>query len=127
MRSRWLACLPILALLALPGAALAQKAGTPPTLTVRARSLDSFLEGGKLLTEALDDDPNADRSPQLMTLVEFQLEEIPEGTRLTITESGFDRLPKERSAKVFEENDEGWKIQTRLVDEYVRRLVGAGR
>ncbi|MCI0463246.1 MAG: hypothetical protein L0Z62_40380 [Gemmataceae bacterium] len=53
MRPRWLVCLPLLALLALPGAAPAQKAGTPPTLIVRVRSLDALLEGGKLLTEAL--------------------------------------------------------------------------
>ncbi len=34
--------------------------------------------------------PDIDYSQEPMTLVEFRLEEVPEGTRLTVVESGFD-------------------------------------
>jgi uncharacterized protein YndB with AHSA1/START domain len=54
-----------------------------------------------------------------MTLVTFELEEAPGGTLLTITESGFDRIPLERRAKAFTENEQGWAAQIRLVEKYV--------
>ena len=56
-----------------------------------------------------------------MTLVTFELEEVPEGTRLTVTESGFDALPLERRAKVFAENEGGWQAQLSLVAKYLAR------
>jgi uncharacterized protein YndB with AHSA1/START domain len=55
------------------------------------------------------------------TLVTFELEEVPEGTRLTITESGFDALPLERRAKAFTENEGGWEAQLALVAKYLAR------
>jgi uncharacterized protein YndB with AHSA1/START domain len=57
------------------------------------------------------------------TLVTFELEEVPEGTRLTITESGFDALPLERRAKAFTENEGGWEAQLTLVAKYLAREV----
>ncbi|MGE0321752.1 MAG: SRPBCC family protein [Polyangiaceae bacterium] len=56
-----------------------------------------------------------------MTLVTFELEEVPGGTRLTITESGFDALPLERRAKAFTENEGGWEIQLSLIGKYLER------
>jgi uncharacterized protein YndB with AHSA1/START domain len=53
------------------------------------------------------------------TLVTFELEEVPGGTRLTITESGFDALPLECRAKAFAENEGGWTIQLTLVAKYL--------
>lgn len=53
------------------------------------------------------------------TLVEFDLEEVEGGTRLTITESGFDRIPLERRAKAFADNEGGWAAQLELVARYV--------
>ena len=38
-------------------------------------------------------DPDVDYSSEPTTLVELALEDAPEGTLLTITESGFDRIP----------------------------------
>jgi len=38
-------------------------------------------------------DPAVDYSTEAQTLVEFRLEKIAEGTRLRITESGFDKIP----------------------------------
>lgn len=58
-----------------------------------------------------------------MTLVTFELEEVAEGTRLTITESGFDALPLERRAKAFTENEGGWEAQLALVAKYLAREV----
>jgi uncharacterized protein YndB with AHSA1/START domain len=46
-----------------------------------------------------------------MTLVVFELEEVAEGTRLTVRETGFDRIPAARRGKAYRENDEGWTGQ----------------
>jgi uncharacterized protein YndB with AHSA1/START domain len=64
-------------------------------------------------------DRNVDYSSEPTTLVEFELEEAPGGTKLTITESGFDRIPLERRAQAFESNDEGWTAQTKLIEKYL--------
>jgi uncharacterized protein YndB with AHSA1/START domain len=64
-------------------------------------------------------DPNVDYSQEPTTLVVFELEEVPGGTMLTITESGFDRIPLERRAAVFAGNDAGWSHQARLIEKYL--------
>ena len=46
-----------------------------------------------------------------MTTVVFELEDVPEGTRLTVTETGFDGIPPARRGKAFRENDDGWTGQ----------------
>jgi hypothetical protein len=53
------------------------------------------------------------------TLVEFLLEAVPEGTKLTVTESGFDGLPLERRADAFKGNEEGWTHQMALIAKYL--------
>ncbi|MGD0053158.1 MAG: SRPBCC family protein [Vulcanimicrobiaceae bacterium] len=53
------------------------------------------------------------------TLVTFELEPVDGGTRLTITESGFDAIPLERRATVFAGNDAGWTAQTGLIAKYL--------
>jgi activator of Hsp90 ATPase-like protein len=64
-------------------------------------------------------DPTVDYSSEPSTLVEFRLEEVAGGTRLTITESGFDHVPLARRAKAFAANEEGWAGQARLIEKYV--------
>jgi uncharacterized protein YndB with AHSA1/START domain len=64
-------------------------------------------------------DPKVDYSTEPTTLVEFRLEEVSEGTRLTIVESGFDRIPASRRSEAFRMNDEGWAGQTRNLERYV--------
>jgi uncharacterized protein YndB with AHSA1/START domain len=54
-----------------------------------------------------------------MTLVVFELEEVPEGTRLTVKESGFDRIPPARRGKAYRENDEGWTGQLNNIRKYL--------
>ncbi len=70
-------------------------------------------------------DPKVDYSGEPTTLVEFELEEVEGGTRLTITESGFDRVPLERRAKAFAANEQGWTAQARLVERYLAAVGGA--
>jgi uncharacterized protein YndB with AHSA1/START domain len=65
-------------------------------------------------------DPAVDYSDEPTTLVEFVLEEVPGGgTMLTITESGFDRIPLKRRLKAFAGNDAGWSHQARLIEKFL--------
>jgi uncharacterized protein YndB with AHSA1/START domain len=64
-------------------------------------------------------DPKVDYSKEPTTLVEFQLEDTAGGTLLTITESGFDKLPASRRADAFRLNDSGWSEQTESITKYV--------
>jgi uncharacterized protein YndB with AHSA1/START domain len=66
-------------------------------------------------------DPKMDYSQEPQTLVEFRLEKTGEGTLLTVTESGFDKIPAARRAKAIESNDQGWAHQTRLIEKYLAR------
>ena len=66
-------------------------------------------------------DPKVDYSPEPMTLVEFTLEDAPGGTRLTIVESGFDRIPLSRRAEAFRMNSGGWSEQAQNIERYVSR------
>lgn len=58
-----------------------------------------------------------------MTLVTFELDEAQGGILLTITESGFDRIPIERRARAFELNDGGWAAQTKLIEKYLQHAA----
>jgi uncharacterized protein YndB with AHSA1/START domain len=64
-------------------------------------------------------DPNKDYSDEPSTLVEFRLEAIPGGTLLTVTESGFDKIPASRRSEAFRMNDGGWAQQIKNVETYV--------
>jgi uncharacterized protein YndB with AHSA1/START domain len=64
-------------------------------------------------------EPGVDYSQEPMTLIVFAMEEVAGGTQLTITESGFDRIPLERRARAFAANDGGWEKQTMLVAKYL--------
>jgi uncharacterized protein YndB with AHSA1/START domain len=67
-------------------------------------------------------DPRKDYSQEIPTLVEFWLEEIPNGTLLVVTESGFDKLPKERYADALRMNSRGWEIQLGRIGAYVSKV-----
>jgi uncharacterized protein YndB with AHSA1/START domain len=64
-------------------------------------------------------DPAADYTKEPTTLVEFDLKDAPGGTLLTITESGFDRLPSERREEAYASNEGGWEKQLELIDKYL--------
>jgi uncharacterized protein YndB with AHSA1/START domain len=64
-------------------------------------------------------DPDVDYSGEPQTLVEFRLEPIAGGTRLSITESGFSALPEGRRPDALRMNEGGWEEQTRNIRTYV--------
>ncbi|HBN15919.1 MAG: vanillate O-demethylase oxidoreductase VanB [Gammaproteobacteria bacterium] len=53
------------------------------------------------------------------TRVEFRLEPIDGGTRLTITESGFAALPDDSRDSIIRNNTQGWDIQAEHIKAYV--------
>src|SRR5579863_1546735 len=64
-------------------------------------------------------DPAIDYSGETPTLVEFRLQPTATGTLLTVTESGFDRIPAHRRADAFRMNDNGWAQQMKNIEAYV--------
>jgi len=64
-------------------------------------------------------DPSADYSAEPTTLVTFELEEVPDGTMLTVVESGFDRIPAARRADAYRGNEGGWTYQMDAIGRYV--------
>lgn len=66
-----------------------------------------------------DEKSGLDVAEQATMLVEFRLEPTVEGTRLTITESGFDALPDHRRREVLRDNTEGWNIQADNIAAHV--------
>jgi len=65
-------------------------------------------------------DQSVDYSKEEPTLVEFRLAPVEGGTVLTVTESGFDKLPAHRRDQAFRSNDGGWAQQM----ENIRKHVG---
>ena len=64
-------------------------------------------------------DPKKDYSQEPTTLVAFELQEVPGGTLLKVTESGFDRVPLERRETAYRGNSEGWAIEVGNIERYV--------
>lgn len=64
-------------------------------------------------------DAEIDPAGEPTTLVEFRLEPVPDGTRLTITESGFDRVPLHRRERAFRMNEGGWAAQAENIRKHV--------
>lgn len=64
-------------------------------------------------------DPKVDYSQETPTLVEFRLEATAGGTLLTVTESGFDKIPSARRAEAFRMNTGGWAQQMENIKAYV--------
>jgi uncharacterized protein YndB with AHSA1/START domain len=57
-------------------------------------------------------DPAVDYSAEQPTLVTFTLQDAPgNGTLLTVTESGFDKVPPQRRLDAFRMNSRGWEMQ----------------
>src|SRR5207244_1792652 len=64
-----------------------------------------------------------DYSTEPTTLIEFVLEEVAGGVMLTVSESGFDRIPLERRAKAFTANEQGWAIMVTLIEKYLAQAA----
>jgi uncharacterized protein YndB with AHSA1/START domain len=66
-------------------------------------------------------EPKVDYTKEPSTLVEFRLQATAGGTLLTVTESGFEKIPSERRAEAFRRNDGGWKQQMKNIEAYVSK------
>jgi uncharacterized protein YndB with AHSA1/START domain len=64
-------------------------------------------------------DPDVDYSGEPTTLVVFELEDAPNGTMLTVVESGFDGIPAARRAKAYEMHEQGWAGQMKSIAGYL--------
>lgn len=63
-------------------------------------------------------DPRVDYSREPWTTVTFTLEPTPRGTRLSVSETGFDAIALERRASVYKDNTEGWAEVTLWLRNY---------
>ncbi|MDB4875308.1 MAG: hypothetical protein JWM41_1754 [Gemmatimonadetes bacterium] len=70
-------------------------------------------------------DTSVDYSADPTTLVAFTLDEVPEGTRLVVTESGFDALPESRRVPAFTGNSSGWASQMKRIAKYLDENSGS--
>jgi uncharacterized protein YndB with AHSA1/START domain len=66
---------------------------------------------------------DVDYSAEPTTLVVFTLDQVAEGVMLTITESGFDRIPLARRAQAFLANDAGWSTMVRAIEDYLAKAA----
>ncbi|HEX4494467.1 MAG TPA: SRPBCC family protein [Thermoanaerobaculia bacterium] len=64
-------------------------------------------------------DAEFDAAKEQRTLVEFRLAEEEGGTRLSVIESGFDRISAERRDLVFSMNSRGWASQMENIKRHV--------
>jgi uncharacterized protein YndB with AHSA1/START domain len=64
-------------------------------------------------------DPKIDYSAEPTTLVVFELEEVSDGTLLTVVESGFEGIPSTRRGQAYRGNEQGWAIQMKAIETYL--------
>lgn len=64
-------------------------------------------------------DPEVDYSQEPMTQVEFHLEPVSQGTRLTVSESGFDLIPAARRNEAYRMNEGGWAVQCENIRKHL--------
>ena len=64
-------------------------------------------------------DSKVDYSQETPTLVEFRLAKTAAGTLLTLTESGFDKIPAHRRPEAFRMNEGGWTEQMKNIERHV--------
>lgn len=64
-------------------------------------------------------DPAVDYTGEPRTLVVFEVEDAPNGTLLSVVETGFDRLPPARREVAYRMHDEGWAGQMESIKEYL--------
>jgi uncharacterized protein YndB with AHSA1/START domain len=64
-------------------------------------------------------EPGVDYSSEPTTLIVFTLEDTADGVMLTVTESGFDRIPLSRRAQAFTANEGGWEMMVKMIEKYI--------
>jgi len=68
-------------------------------------------------------DPAVDYSGEPPTLVVLTLDEVPEGTKLSVVETGFDAIPAHRRAEAFRMNTHGWGAQLDNIGRHVQSAL----
>ena len=68
-----------------------------------------------------DMDPDTEYGEDAKVFVEFKFEATDQGTRLTITESGFLQFPEPKRLEILRGNTEGWNIQAENISNYVTK------
>ena len=66
-------------------------------------------------------DPNVDYAREPRTTVTFTLEPSERGTRLSVSETGFDAVSLARRAKVYTDNSQGWAEVLVWLQTYVEK------
>jgi uncharacterized protein YndB with AHSA1/START domain len=64
-------------------------------------------------------DPAVDYSREPLTTVTFDLERSGRGTRLSLSETGFDEIALARRSKVYSDNSQGWTEVLVWLQKYV--------
>jgi uncharacterized protein YndB with AHSA1/START domain len=64
-------------------------------------------------------DPEKDYSGEHPTRVEFALEPEGAGTKLRVTEDGFDKVPEDRRDEAYRMNESGWEAQMENIGAYL--------
>jgi uncharacterized protein YndB with AHSA1/START domain len=64
---------------------------------------------------------DVDYSKETPTRVEFRLEKTAKGTLLTVTETGFDKIPAARRAEAFKMHSGGWAEQMKNIKKHVAK------
>ena len=64
-------------------------------------------------------DLNVDYSKETPTLVEFKLEATATGTLLSLTETGFNKIPADRLAEAYRMNEGGWTEQMKNIESFL--------
>ena len=64
-----------------------------------------------------------DYSREPTTLVVFALKDAANGIMLTVTESGFDRIPLARRAQAFAANEQGWGMVVTLIEKHLAQAA----
>ena len=65
-------------------------------------------------------DAGIDPQTEPKTLVEFRLQDAAEGTLISVTESGFDKVPLARRRRAFLMNTGGWQAQLDNIAAYLQ-------
>jgi len=68
-------------------------------------------------------DPDVDYSTEPPTLVVCELEEVADGTALTLVESGFDTIPVRRRAEAYRMHEQGWAAQMKNIERYLAKAA----
>jgi uncharacterized protein YndB with AHSA1/START domain len=68
-------------------------------------------------------DAKTDYSAEVTTLVVFELEEVADGTMLTVVESGFEGIPLARRGEAYRGNEQGWAAQMKAIERYVSQAA----